>query len=135
MSLPLVIAAMLTVGVGVAHSVLGERYIIRRLLRRNDLPKTDAFTRQTIRFAWHLTTIAWFGLAAVLALIGGRLGDPAPTTAVLQSGDPLDTVRAVGAVIATTFAASGVVTVIATRGRHLAWIVFLVIAALVFAAV
>jgi len=122
MSLPLVIAAMLTVGVGVAHSVLGERYIIRRLLRRNDLPKTDAFTRQTIRFAWHLTTIAWFGLAAVLALIGGRLGDPAPTTAVLQSGDPLDTVRAVGAVIAT-------------RGRHLAWIVFLVIAALVFAAV
>jgi len=64
-----------------------------------------------------------------------RLGDPALTTAVLQSGDPLDTVRAVGAVIATTFAASGVVTVIATRGRHLAWIVFLVIAALVFAAV
>src|SRR3989304_9726957 len=107
MSLPLVIAAMLTVGVGVAHSVLGERYIIRRLLRRNDLPKTDAFTRQTIRFAWHLPPIAWFGLAAVLALIGGRLGDPAPPTAVLQSGDPLDTLRAVGGVLPPPFAAGG----------------------------
>ena len=36
MSTPLVTAALLTAAIGVAHSWLGERYIIVRLLRRGD---------------------------------------------------------------------------------------------------
>jgi len=53
-------AALLIPALGAAHSVLGERYILIRLFRRSDLPKlfgSDTFTRRTLRFAWHLTTV------------------------------------------------------------------------------
>jgi hypothetical protein len=62
-------AALLSVVLGLAHSVLGERYILVRLLRDKNLPKLfggTAFTAHTLRFAWHITTLAWFGFAALL---------------------------------------------------------------------
>jgi hypothetical protein len=122
MAIALSFAAFLAVAVGVAHSYLGERYIISRLLRR-DLPKlfgSDTFTKQTIRFAWHLTTVAWCGFAGILLLMA------------------LDAVAtaSVALVLALTFFVSACLTAGYTRGRHLAWIVFLaiaVIAATVFA--
>lgn len=113
--------AALTFGVGLAHSVLGERYVLVRLMRR-DLPKlfgTDAFTKRTLRFAWHLTTIAWWGFAAQMAWATGTLGRGAgqdPAAALLQP-------------IAWTFLVSAIVSAAASRGRHLAWIVFAAIAA------
>ena len=64
MNISLVIGAVLAVLIGVAHSVLGERFLLVRLCQRDNLPHllgSDAFTRQTLRFAWHLTTIAWWG--------------------------------------------------------------------------
>jgi hypothetical protein len=66
------IAAFLAFAVGVVHSILGERYILVRLFRRNDLPKLfggTAFTIRTLRFAWHITTVAWWGFAAILVLL------------------------------------------------------------------
>ena len=54
-------AALLGFLLGVAHSVLGERYILTRLFRRENLPTLfggTEFTTRTLRFAWHLTTIA-----------------------------------------------------------------------------
>jgi len=120
MNLLLVTAAVLTVGIGIAHSWLGERFVIRRLLRRADLPELfgdDSFTRQTLRFAWHLTTVAWFGLAAALLVLSGVL------TAVRVSDGLIFAV-------AQIFVASAVLALILTRGRHLSWIVFTIIAAL-----
>ncbi|GAA3930276.1 hypothetical protein [Luteimonas lutimaris] len=69
----LYLAAVLAVALGAAHSVLGERYILIRLFRRNDLPKlfgSSEFTIRTLRFAWHVTTVAWFGFAALLVHAG-----------------------------------------------------------------
>lgn len=94
--------------IGLAHSYLGERYILIRLFRRDNLPKllgSDRFTRTTLRFAWHITTIAWWGMAGALVW---------------------DAQRAV----ALAFGASAAVTVVASRGRHYAWVVFGAIAAL-----
>ena len=116
----LVIAAALAVAVGGAHSWLGERYIIVRLLRRSDLPTLfgdDSFTRHTIRFGWHLTTIAWWGFAALLIVLSGAF--PAITVA-----------KGVMAAIGLTFLASAVLALVVTRGRHLSWVVFLAISAL-----
>lgn len=113
-SLPALVAATLAFVLGAAHSYLGERYILIRLFRRSDLPHlfgNEAFTRRTLRFAWHLTTVAFWGLAAVLLVVEG--GGSTATA---------------GGVIAATFAASAVVTFIGSRGRHLAWPVFLAIA-------
>jgi hypothetical protein len=111
-------AVIITVTAGI-HSILGERYIIRRLLRRPNLPHlfgSDWLTKRTIRFAWHLTSIAWLGLAGVIVVFA--------TPADLD-GPALDAL----AVVRWTFLVSACITFVASRGRHLAWIMFGAVAA------
>ena len=113
-------AAALVVLLALAHSCLGERYILVRLLRRENLPRLfggTEFTKRTLRFAWHLTSLAWLGLAALLALL-----------ALSRPVSP----EHVAGVVAATFGLSGIVALAGSKGRHLAWIVFLAIAALVW---
>lgn len=120
-TLPLQLSALLAFALGLAHSLLGERYILVRLFRRPDLPRLfggTVFTTRTLRFAWHLTTLAWWGLGAVLLLLGGRPVDP----------------RRIALAIGLTFLASGLAALAGSRGRHLAWIVFLLIGGLVVVA-
>ena len=117
MSIALYSAALLTIVIGIAHSYLGERYVLTRLFRRGNLPKLfggEAFTRNTLRFAWHVTSIAWWGFAAILILMAG--------------GTP--TIRTLGIVIGATFLVHFAITLIASRGKHLAWPVFLAIGVL-----
>ena len=116
----LYLAAALVVGLGIAHSVLGERYIISRLLRR-DLPQLfggDQFTKQTLRFAWHITTVAWFAVAVILVAV-----DHASSS--LFRSVTLKTIAA-GAVVSALF------PLYFTRGRHLSWILLLAIGFLVW---
>lgn len=131
-STPLAIAAILAIGIAVTHSYLGERYLIRRLLRRDDLPRVfrdAATTKGTIRFAWHLTSIAWGGMGVVLWVLAGHEPSPAAVTAY-ESGADLAT--AVARIIGVTFLISGVITAVMSRLRHLAWVVFLAIAVLAY---
>ena len=110
----LLLAALLTFVVGLAHSILGERYILTRLFRRKDLPHLfggPEFTMRTLRFAWHLTTVAWWGFAAIL---------------VLMARQTLST-QNVGVVLAVTFLFAGAIAAVVSRGRHLAWPVFVII--------
>ena len=113
----LVIAALLTVGLGLAHSFLGEWKLIGPLLdpaRRVGVLASSSFARNVLRFAWHLTSLAWWGFAAILI-------------AVAASPNPI---RDMLWIIATTFALTGLLILIVGRGRHLAWPVCLTIAAL-----
>jgi hypothetical protein len=112
MRVTLYFAAFLTIAAGIAHSYLGERYILIRLFRRSDLPKLfggTEFTIRTMRLAWHVTSIAWWGLAAVLILLA----------------KPPVSSRGVGAAIGATLLATSVTILIGSRGKHLAWPVFL----------
>lgn len=114
----LYLAACLAVLLGVAHSALGERYILTRLFRRDDLPKlfgSSEFTIRTLRFAWHITTIAWIGFAALLHAGRGDL----TTSSTLK-------------IIGATFIMSGLLPLIFTRGRHLSWLVFFAIGGIAF---
>lgn len=120
MSAALLAAAALLLAIGLAHSYLGERYILVRLFRR-ELPKlfgSDWFTRRTLRFAWHLTSVAWWGFGALLAALAA--GRDARAAALLAT--------------AVTFALSAAVTAAASRGRHLAWPAFLAVAVLAWSA-
>ena len=113
----LIVAAALLFGLGLAHSILGERYILVRLFRR-DLPKlfgSDVFTKRTLRFAWHLTTVLFWGFAALLLA-----GFSSAQTSLR--------------IVALTFFICGVAALVGGRGRHLSWIVFLAVAALVWGA-
>ncbi|MDQ8153832.1 MAG: hypothetical protein P3B98_04135 [Gemmatimonadota bacterium] len=113
----LLVASTLVVLVALAHSYLGERYILTRLFRRADLPHlfgSDVFTKRTLRFAWHLTSIAWVGAAVLLW--------------VLARGDAIGGIRVVSATFFVTALVTALVTAAGSRGRHLAWPVFLAIA-------
>jgi thiamine transporter ThiT len=114
MATAMYLAAFLAVAIAAVHSVLGERYILVRLFRKTRLP---TFVSGTLRFAWHITSIAWRGFGAILVLLAR--GDVA--------GD------GVRWAISATFAASAVVALIGSRGRHLAWPAFGLIAGLAVA--
>lgn len=117
----LLAASLCCLVLALGHSYLGERYILIRLLRRENLPHlfgSDIFTKRTIRFAWHITSVAWLGFGALL--LAQAAGESSPRT-VLR-------------ILAWTFVAHAVVTIVGSRGRHLAWIPFGAIAALAWLA-
>ncbi len=117
----LLIAAILAVFISAVHSLLGEKKLIGPLLalEHRERPLASRFMRRVLRFAWHLTSVAWIGMGLVLAALARA---------------PLDgTGRLAVGIIGATFLAMGVLTLVAARGRHLAWVVFLAIAGLCFA--
>jgi hypothetical protein len=112
------VAAILLFGLGLAHSVLGERYILIRLFQRDNLPKLfggKEFTTRTLRFAWHITTVAWWGFAALL---------------LLAASSRLDQ-RSALTILGWTVVISGVLPLVITRGRHLSWVVLFLAGGLV----
>lgn len=114
MSAALIGAVLLIVAIGLAHSILGERYILTRLFRRDNLPElfgSTEFTQRTLRFAWHITTVAWFGLAAML---------------VAASGGPISAATT-GKIVGATFLIHFAIALLASKGRHFSWVFFLAI--------
>jgi uncharacterized protein (DUF486 family) len=112
----LIIGSLLLILIGFVHSFMGEKYILVRLFRNNNLPKLlggDWFTKRVLRFAWHLTTLAWWGFAVILYLLSV----------------PSENIRSeILLTITVVFALSGVVSLSFTRGKHLSWIFFFSIA-------
>lgn len=102
-------AAALLVLIGAAHSVLGELHLIGPLMKADwsRLLMPERLAKATLRFAWHLTTLAWWALAAQL---------------VLDAAWHLD-------IVVACSAATALVIFGATRGGHFAWAVFAAIAA------
>jgi hypothetical protein len=118
MSASVFIAGSLAVLLGVAHSYVGERDVVRRILECPDLPPLwggAVLMRRTVRFAWHLTSVAWLGAGALLMLFAARLVDASARLTVLVLGG--------------IFLASAVVAFVGSRGRHPAWVICLTIAA------
>ncbi len=116
MSTLLIGAAVLLVLIGAMHSVLGEILFIRPLIAHESWPvfaEGRTFNERTLRFAWHLTTLAFWAFAALLALY--------------------DFPSAIFDVVTGTMLAMAVLTYGVSRGTHFAWAVFLAIAACTFA--
>jgi hypothetical protein len=113
----LLIGTILLLIIGIVHSYLGEKYLLIRLFRRDDLPKllgSDWFTKRVLRFAWHLTTLAWWGFAAILYVLS----------------TPSENVKSEILVITSVvFALSGIISFLFSRGKHLSWLFFFTIAA------
>jgi hypothetical protein len=113
----LLAAAAVTALLGLVHSLLGERVLIGPLLApdtRRGLLRVSPFARHVLRFAWHLTSLAWWMLAAILAILAPRPLAPngAHILIVLIAG----------------FLLTGLIILGASRGRHLAWPLFVGIA-------
>jgi hypothetical protein len=112
----LAIAALLALSTAIAHSWLGERWIIRPVLAIPDLPKLLGSRRgmkKVLRFAWHVTSLFWAGMAAILF----HYSRAAKDETVLQ-------------IVTVIYILSAVITAAVSRGRHYAWVVFTAIAGL-----
>lgn len=114
------VASILCFVVGMIHSILGERYILIRLFRRDNIPRlfgSDYFTKGTLRFVWHITTFAWWGFGYLLWLIS--------TSQDISSQTVLYVISAVSLF-------SGIFSFGFTKGKHLSWLVFLGIAGITY---
>ena len=117
MNIFLLIAALIAFLLGVAHSGLGEKYIVRRVQVPGGLEaKRATFMKQVIWFGWHLTSVLFFGFGALL--LNMALG----TRSVLSAK----------ALIGWTFAVCALLSLISTRGKHFSWVLFGAIAGLSF---
>jgi hypothetical protein len=112
-TLLLVVAAAVVWYIGVMHSILGERYVLRRLLELPDLPllrKDPLFTKNVLRWAWHLTSLAWVGLATLLVALALA---------------PWDGARVTAGMVSIILLASGIIVLAGIGLRHPAWPLFL----------
>ncbi len=103
---------------GLAHSIIGERLVLRPLMRWSGGGERGEVIlsmqqRRVLRASWHLVSVLGFGLAALLLAASASGGFGHART-----------------VLAATFTAAAIYWLPATRGRHPAWVVLLVIAAL-----
>jgi len=110
----LIIGSLTMTILAILHSYIGETRLLQHLLAKPDLPALQGsigYTRAVVRFAWHLTSVAWLGFAAIfIALIY----------------IPFEEQKLIGIILAGCFGLSAIIAFAATRGRHLAWIFFLV---------
>jgi hypothetical protein len=105
-------SAAITVFIAVTHSYLGEKRILPRLIDNAGtlFPRDPARIASILRWAWHLTSLAWITLALLL---------------IAFTRMPTDVRALPVAIIAGCLALSGVVCFVTTRGRHIAWPFFL----------
>ena len=128
------LAGGLALIVGLAHSVLGELLIFRRLakdslpalapfslieVRKMGLAGSTDFTRRTLRFTWHLPPVLGGGFGAILL----RLSVPS---------SPSTHLAFVESATALSFFASSLIVLFVSRGKHPGWVVFLAIAILIW---
>ncbi len=97
---------------------VGERKLITPLLSQisNTVFKEDPLNRPVLRVAWHLTTIAWWGLAIVIFDFANL---PRPPQLPVHA-------------MAGTFILTGFSIGVYTHGKHPAWIIFGIIAFLLW---
>ena len=125
MNIWLLLGALVLTGAAVAHSLVGEKVVLRRLYRRVG-PRAeegrragdDPSTRRAVRLAWHSVSIALLGYAMLLftaAFDQAAFGDRWATVAQL---------------LATTFAGLAVLSLVIAKGRHTGWMWYAAAAAM-----
>jgi hypothetical protein len=113
MDLRLLIAGLLSATLAFSHSWLGERMILQPILGMQDLPTLRGSRRgmqKIVRFAWHLTSVYFFAVGAILFYFSRVAAD----ATIIK-------------IIVVTNCLSAIITFSVSRGRHYAWIVFLAI--------
>lgn len=118
MNLPLMMAGALAISFGVLHSIMGERRFFPVLESKRGIagePLVSSWQLSVLRGTWHTLSLFGLGLAGVLF-----------TLAIPQLKETICITTPIG--IACSVAA--VYWIYATKFWHLAWIGFLLVAAL-----
>ncbi len=99
-------SAVLLVVTAIAHSVLGERVLLKPLLARRESVLKSDLVRMILRFAWHITSLSWLVLAAILIAFAFK---------------PDDAIQWSLLAIGITFSLIGIFDAFASHGRHIGW--------------
>lgn len=99
----LIAAGLIIMTIGLIHSFLGERKLIRPLFQSTEL---SAYKRRLIRIAWHITTLFWFAISAQLFAMHFW---------------PDKSFQSFLLIMSVTFGVSTVISLINSRGRHISW--------------
>ncbi len=126
MNLYFLIAGCLAIALGIIHSILGEILIFRHL-RKSDIFSDKGMSKLKIRHyktmwsTWHLVTLFGWGIGAIL---------------IVQSwqGPANITLSNISTVINILFLISTIYWLVATKGKHPAWIILGTISFLVWLA-
>ena len=105
--------------IGGLHSFLGERLVFPRLFALAELPllrRDRAYTENVLRFAWHLTSLAWWGLSALLFALAASPHNQ----------------HVLGLVLGAVPFLSGLVILFSCGPRHPAWSLFLLAGSLIW---
>ena len=120
MNFYLLISAIIIIVIGVVHSIVGEKLIIIPTLKL-ELPQiggSDLIAGRTLRFAWHLTTLVWWAIAAMLISFANQPLTP-PAMIAVQ-------------IFSVAFFLSGITSLVIARGKHFSWYVFLTVSLLMW---
>ncbi len=118
-------AAVLAFVVGLAHSVLGEIMIFRRMRKPGRVIPTDGggiLLGSNVRIlwaSWHVLTAFGWGMAAILVWLS-------------RSASGNVDIAVIGHAIEMSMLIGSVLVLVATRGRHPGWIGLLGVAVLVW---
>lgn len=124
MQTPYLIAALIAGATGIAHSVLGEMLIFRRLREQGLVPtRASAPLREPhVRIlwaTWHIATL--FGWAFAGLLFQLALGAPMTGARVLEA-------------LGFAYLGGSLLVLLGTKGRHPGWVALAAVAALALAA-
>jgi len=111
-------AFVLILLLGLAHSWLGERKLIQPVIALEVFPAllgSDKLAKSTLRVSWHLLSLCWWGIAALLFYYANS-NLPVPTPLLWM--------------ISGLFGLSGLAALYFSRGKHKSWVIFFAIAAI-----
>jgi hypothetical protein len=119
------IAAAVLFFIGIMHTILaewkGERTLVRRITQLRLLESSaseDLLAKRIVRLAWHLTSLTWFGIAAVLTF--------------LSFVEQTESVKVVVRILGSTFVLHSVLSLVIARGKHPSWYLFLIVSVFCF---
>ncbi len=125
MNLYLCIAGLLCFALGFIHSILGEVLIFRNRKRYGKMlssvvsPKLKKSHLRIIWATWHLTTLFGWCIGFILIKLG-----------IKQTPMNADLMEFITTAVAITMLCSSLLVFIATKGKHLGWLILLIIGTL-----
>jgi hypothetical protein len=119
MNIHFVVAAFLAVAVAATHSILGERWVFRRMRQQGFIPTNggNVLREPHVRIlwaSWHLLSVLGLALATCLVVLAA-------------SSLPRGPVLVVGSAIAGSMFIGSVLVFVGTRAKHLGWLGLLLV--------
>ena len=109
----IVLTAALMVVTGIGHSWLGERKVLKAMSAITDPKVLSRMQRRFLRACWHIGTVSWFAMAAILLCLSLPIKE-------LQA--------AVLLICGLAFALFGIANLLISRGFNPGWVMCLAIA-------